>query len=211
MTIVDISQYNTIRSNATLADGVILRLGFTGYGSRKPTIDKSFWANYKRYNGRVPIGVYYVTLATTDEDVRKETEWVIEQLKGCSLDLPVWVDVESQTHSLRWTTATKKTRSNAVAKWCKALEKAGYYVGVYANKDWFTNKLDWKVLEPFDKWVAQYSSKCTYNKPFGMWQYTSKGDGMYYGVDGYVDISISYKDYPTIIKKNKLNGWGVKR
>ena len=211
MTIVDLSQYNTVKSNGTLADGVILRLGFTGYGSNKPTLDKSFWANYKRYNGHVPIGVYYVTLALTDEDVRKETEWVIEQLKGCALDLPVWVDVESQNHSLKWTTASKKTRSNAVAKWCKALEKAGYYVGVYANKDWLINKLDWKVLEPFDKWVAQYSTKCTYPKPYGMWQYTSKGNGLYYGVNGYVDISVAYKNYPAIIKKNKLNGWGVTR
>ena len=211
MTIIDLSQYNTVKSNSTLADGVILRLGFTGYGSHKPTLDKSFWNNYKRYNGRVPIGVYYVTLALSDEDVRKETEWVIEQLKGCALDLPVWVDVESQIHSLKWTTAKKSTRSNAVAKWCKALENAGYYVGVYANKDWLTNKLDTDILKPFDKWVAQYSSKCTYTKPFGMWQYTSKGNGTYYGIDGYVDVSISYKDYPKIIKKNKLNGWGVTR
>ena len=107
MTIVDLSQYNTVKSDGTLADGVILRLGYTGYGSHKPTLDKSFLANYKRYRGRVPIGVYYVTLALTDEDVRNETEWVIEQLKYCELDLPVWVDVESQTHSLKWTTASK--------------------------------------------------------------------------------------------------------
>lgn len=210
-TVIDLSYYNKVVSNNLNADGVILRLGYTGYGSNTPTLDKSFVENFLRYNGKVPVGVYYVTLATTPEEVKRETDFVIKYLKGSRLELPVWVDVESQIKSVKWTTASKKTRSAMVALWCETMEKAGYYVGVYANKDWLTNKLDKDALLPYDKWVAQYSSKCTYNKtPFGMWQYTSKGNGKEHGVNGNVDMSYMYKDYPTIIKKAKLNGWGVK-
>lgn len=208
-TCIDLSQYNRVIDDDPRADGVILRLGFTGYGSNRPSLDKTFEKNFDRYKECVPVGVYYVTLATTPDAVRRETDFVKEELKGRFLQLPLWVDVEAQSHHFGWTFASKRERSEAVALWCETMESAGYYVGVYANKYWFDSMLDTTLLSPFDKWVAQYNKKCTYTKtPFGMWQFTSKGDGRAHGIDGHVDISYMYKDYPTIIKNKGLNGWG---
>src|SRR5690606_21994904 len=73
----------------------------------------------------------------------------------------------------------------------------------YANKHWLENKLDYNRLKKFDIWLAQWSKKPTWNGSFGIWQYTS--DGSIDGIQGRVDMNISYKDYPTIIRRAKLN------
>ena len=43
----------------------------------------------------------------------------------------------------------------------------------------------------------------TFNKPYGMWQYT--WNAQINGITGRVDENISYKDYPTIIRNAGLN------
>lgn len=208
--IIDISEYQTkVDASRLNADGVILRIGFTGYGSLKPALDKKFEEYYKAYHDAgVPVGIYYFTLAYTDAMVDMETDWVLEKIKDKHLELPVWVDVEGQTHCTGWTNLGKAERSRLVAKWCEKIQKAGYYTGVYANLDWLKNKLDANVIAPYDKWVAQYYSKCTYNKPYGMWQYTSSESASSHGItsgSNRVDASWAYIDYPTVIKNAKLN------
>ena len=63
-----------------------------------------------------------------------------------------------------------------------------YEVGVYANYDWFTNRIDWESLG-VPIWVAQYGN----SDDIGglMWQYTESEwiAGKYY------DANISYNDY----------------
>ena len=71
---------------------------------------------------------------------------------------------------------------------------------IYANLDYFNGKLNSSKLDRYDKWLAQWSSKPTYNKNFGIWQYSSKGTVP--GITGNVDLNVSYKDYPSIINKN---------
>lgn len=208
--IIDISEYQTkVDASRLNADGVILRIGFTGYGSLKPALDKKFEEYYKAYHDAgVPVGIYYFTLAYTDAMVDMETDWVLEKIKDKHLELPVWIDVEGQTHCAGWTNLGKAERSRFVAKWCAKIQKAGYYTGIYANLDWLKNKLDANVIAPYDKWVAQYYSKCTYNKPYGMWQYTSSECASAHGItsgSNRVDASWAYIDYPTVIKKAGLN------
>ena len=72
---------------------------------------------------------------------------------------------------------------------------------IYANKDYFTGKLNSSKLDRYDKWLAEWSSKPTYNKNFGIWQYSSKGSMP--GIVGNVDLNIAYKDYPSIINNKK--------
>ena len=69
---------------------------------------------------------------------------------------------------------------------------------IYASKSWLETKLNDSRLDRFDKWLAQWTSKPTYGKSFGIWQYTS--DGSVPGISGRLDMNISYVDYPSIIK-----------
>ncbi|MFB6465399.1 GH25 family lysozyme [Cytobacillus sp. Hz8] len=82
------------------------------------------------------------------------------------------------------------------------VEDAGYYVSLYASKSWLDNQLNSSKLDKYDKWVAQWGSKCTYDKSYGMWQYTNAGTVK--GIGGRVDMNYAYKDYSAIIRsKNK--------
>ena len=74
---------------------------------------------------------------------------------------------------------------------------------IYANKAWLTNYLDMSQLSEYDVWLAQWNTVPTYSGEFGMWQYSSKG--IVSGIDGYVDLNLSYRDYSKIIKEGKYN------
>ena len=70
--------------------------------------------------------------------------------------------------------------------------KGNLRAGVYANLWWFNNKLTDPVFDKYPKWVASYGvSKCTYAKPFKMWQYTSSGSVP--GINGNVDMNRDYE------------------
>ena len=180
----------------------ILRLGFTGAASRKHAVDGQFRRNLAQCERHgVNVGVYYYSTATTEAQARAEARFVIKQLKGKKLQYPVYIDTEDAIQA-----RLSKDKLTAVVKaFCDTMEKAGYYVGIYANKNWFAEQLNDGKLKAYDKWIAQYNDKCTYKGDYGMWQYTDKGKVA--GINGFVDLNKCYKDYPKIIKKAKLNGY----
>ena len=190
--------------------GVILRIGFTGYGSENPTMDANFEANYKAlHDAGVPCGAYYFTLCYKEDILIKEINFLKNNLANKLFELPIYLDVEPQTGSYGWTSCSAITRSNNVARICRELQNAGYYMGIYASKSWFGAQLIEGVIKDFDKWVAQYNSKCTYNGKYLMWQYSSKEKASKYGITrtSVVDISNAYCDFPAVIKKARLNGY----
>ena len=146
-------------------------------------------------------GVYYYSTATTAKQAQKEALFVIKQLKGCKLQYPVYIDTEDKLQAK----LSKSELTSVVKEFCETMENAGYYVGIYASKSWFADQLNDSKLKDYDKWVAQYNKKCTYNGNYGMWQYTERGKVD--GIKGNVDFNKCYKDYPKIIKKAKLNGY----
>lgn len=198
---VDASQLN--------ADGVILRIGYTGYGSNRPALDEKFEQYYAQYSMlNIPIGIYYFTLAQSIEMVNMEVDWVVDKIRNKKLLLPVWVDCEGQNHSAGWTQLDDTIRSRLMAKWIERMNEKGYYSGIYASKSWFVSKLNKDILKNYDKWVAQYYDRCTYTEPYGMWQYTSSENAIGHGIvssQNRVDASWCYRDYPDIIKKGNWN------
>ena len=76
--------------------------------------------------------------------------------------------------------------------------------GLYASTDMINNRMDYKRLEKYDIWVAQYSSVCTCKIPYGVWQYSSSGSVA--GITGRVDMDRAYKDYPGLVTGALANG-----
>jgi LysM repeat protein len=97
----------------------------------------------------------------------------------------------------------------AVKKFCEVVEKAGYYVGIYASKSFFSSYLDESKLTNYDKWVAQWSNTCTYSGSYGMWQFGGETNTIRSNkVCGQVvDQDYALYDFPTIIKGKGLNGY----
>ncbi len=203
---IDVSHWNNnINWQKVKASGVdfaILRLGYTGTKSRKPTLDGKFGQNYANCTKfGVNIGVYYYSTATSLKQAQNEAKFVIKQLKGKKLQYPVYIDTEDAMQAK----LSKTLLTNIVKEFCETMEKAGYYVGIYASKSWYADQLHDSKLKAYDRWVAQYNDKCTYNGNYGMWQYSDKGKVA--GINGNVDLNNCYKNYPSIIKKAKLNGY----
>ena len=204
---VDISRFNMINNYELICkqcDFVMLRAGGSDNGN--PPIgfykDKFFEERYEKFTKLgVPLGAYWVVghKFTTEADGIINAKKFIQLLRGKKFSMPVILDYEVPTPEMRHNGTT------AAIAFCRQLEKQGYYVSIYASDiSGFKDRLELDRLGSFDKWVARYGgSKPKYATQYGIWQYTD--NGYIEGVNGRVDINISYKNYPEIIRKAGLN------
>lgn len=198
---IDISYYQGDIDFNSLKGNVDFAMVRTSYGNF--TEDSKYKQNVAGLESvGIPYGFYHFSYATTVEGAKEEAEGFINIIKNYKPLYPVAIDVES-------TSVTENVREDTlidiVKTFCKTVEDAGYYVMIYANLNYLNNKLDSQELDDYDKWLAEWTNRPTYSKPFGMWQYSSKGSMP--GIDGNVDLDIAYKDYPSIIKANNLNNY----
>ena len=173
-----------------------------GFGKNSHQKDTQFETNYKNAKAAgVPVGVYHYSYATSVADAEKEADFCLSLLKGKQFEYPIAFDIEDKIQR----DLGKELISKIIVAFCEKVEKAGYYVCIYANKDWLVNRIDTYCKTRYDVWIAEWTKKPTYNGQFGLWQYSSKGNVN--GISGNVDMNIAYKDYPSIIKGAKLNGF----
>lgn len=211
---IDISKYqagidlNNIKNNGY--DFVIIRAGYTGWGDgESKAVDPSFEEFYsKAKSAGLGVGAYYFTIATSYNEGVDEANWLYNNcLKGKQFDYPIYIDVEDDTgkkYYLR--NAGKNATTQGIKGFCETLENLGYYVGIYASDiSGFKEMMNINDLTSYDKWVARYGKKPEYVTEYGMWQTTSSGKVN--GYNGNLDLNEAYKDYPSIIKSNGLNGY----
>ena len=188
---IDISEFNGSVDIAALqgqVDFVIIRCGYgSDYANQD---DPQFEANVKKCQAAgIPWGTYLYSYAKTKAMAQSEAAHTLRLLQGRRPPYGVWYDVEDSQIAGADLVATCQT-------FCAAMEAAGLYAGIYASLSWLTTKLNSPQLDPYDKWVAQWNSACTYPKPYGIWQYT---DRLAIGVQVF-DGNWAYKDYPAIIQ-----------
>lgn len=149
----------------------------------------------------IPFGVYIYSYAETVEQARSEAEHVLRLVKGYNLSYPIYYDMED---------AVQAKLSNAelaeLAKtFCGIIESHGYDVGVYANLNWFKNKLNDPCFDNWERWVAQYNVTCDYTGSYRIWQNTSSG--YVPGIDGYADLNFEMD--PDMPNDALLDAWYV--
>ena len=209
--IIDVSEYQPnidyAKVKAAGIGGAILRCGYTGWGSSHSlNADKRFEAHYAGFQAAgVPVGAYYYSTADTVDFAKKEAEFVQSLLKGKRFELPIYYDLENYERQGK---LSKALLTEIADTFCSAMEDAGYFVGVYANTSWFTNKLDHAALaEKYTIWLADYrGSNADRTLRRDIWQYSSTGSVN--GINGNVDVNECYRDFPSIIKAAGLNGCG---
>lgn len=207
---IDVSEWQgEINWSKVKSSGIkfaMIRLGFGSSEGTNCKLDACFHKNVTNaVKAGVDIGCYFYSYALSVEAAKKEAQFVVNVLskyKGV-FTYPIAFDIEDKSQE----NLGKTTLTNMVISFGEILEKAKYWCSVYCNLNWFNNKLDDSKLIRFDHWVAQWSSSCSYSNKsvLGMWQYSATG--RVNGIAGNVDLDIAYKDYPTLIRKNKLNGF----
>lgn len=204
---IDVSTWQgTIDWAKVKAAGIEFAIIRAGYG--KSTIDKQFIRNISECNRLgIPCGVYWFSYALNAADARKEAEACIAAVKPYKLEYPVVYDLEYDTvryAKQNGVTINKALATAMVTAFCGRVEELGYYAMNYCNADYAANMLDMKALGRFDLWYAWYKSTCN-RTDAGLWQHSSTGRVS--GISGNVDMDVSNKDYPTLIRGAGLNGF----
>lgn len=168
-------------------------------------IEESFEKNYKgAMDNGIEVGGYRYVYATTESKAKAEAEGMIKVLKGRKMPCGIWIDVEDATIKKVGT----KQLSLIIDTEAKILQNAGYKVGIYCNKDWYTNVLDHDYLaKKYPFWIARYptSDKGNYNAKSSLaprsyakaWQYSSKGSVS--GITGNVDLDVAFENLVTLM------------
>ena len=149
---------------------------------------------------KIPYGFYHYSYAVNLEEAKKEVEGVLNLIQHYHPTYPIVIDMEdADGWKERNGNPSNETYIEICEYFCDQIEKAGYYAMIYASYDWWVNRLNDKRLERFDKWLADWRGLKNPSIPCGIWQYSSKEQIT--GINGNVDVNISYKNYPEIIQK----------
>ena len=202
---IDVSKWNgNINWEKVKNSGVDFAVIREGYGKKDPRqIDKKFKENIKGARSvGIHTGVYHYSYADSAEDAVNEAQFCLENIGGLALEYPVVIDIEDK-EQLK---LNNRQRTDIVKAFCSEIEKAGYYAMFYCNLNWLNNYLiKEELLLKYDLWLAQWdvSSPAV---SCGIWQKSDKA--VVEGINGNVDIDISYKNYPEIMQLKNLNGFG---
>ena len=191
---------------------VILRAGFTGWGTGTECVKdnefEKFYSVCKALN--MPCGAYWYSCANTYKKGVNEANFMYENcLKGKQFEYPIYIDVEDAHHQKP---AGKVAVTEAIKGFCETLEKKGFYVGIYANLNWFRNHINTMDLKQYDKWVAAWTKEKPTAPEGGMWQFGGETNLLRNNkIAGRVcDQDYCFVDYPNIIKNAGLNGFSKK-
>lgn len=200
--LIDVSEHNgTINWDQTKGsiDGAILRCG---YGMDMTSQDDKQWARNVSECERlgIPYGVYLYSYATNTDRAKSEAQHVLRLIQGHKLSYPVYYDLEQA--------GIEGTAVENAKVFGDIIEAAGYWCGVYYNKDWH-NRVVKGQLDRFTRWGAGYGTnngqaQQNYKPGFGedIWQYTSVGNIP--GISGDVDMNQCYRDFPSEISGNAV-------
>lgn len=202
--------WNKVKASG-FADFALIRAGF---GREYNQVDDWFERNYsecKRIG--IPCGAYWFSYATSVAEAEREAQVFLDTIKGKSFEYPIYMDLEcTEQFNLG-----KAACSAMVDAFLTKLEKAGYFAGLYCSTNFLDNYISDSIKNRYAIWVAQYSKTCTYQNPYGIWQYNVAGNkdndiigqGSISGISGECDMDYAYIDYPTAIKKAGLNGFST--
>ena len=174
---------------------VFIRIGRRGATTGLIYEDDEFEKNYKgaKENG-IKIGVYFFSQAITEKEAKEEAQWVVKQLKGKEIDLPVVYDLEEvyledetpRTDSITGETATK----NALA-FLETIEKNHHTGMLYTSLYWSEYYYDMEQLSSYPIWYAQYGSDVPeLDIPISIGQYSNQGS--IDGISEKTDLNIRF-------------------
>lgn len=196
---IDVSKWNgKIDWKKVKKSGIKFAIIREGYGKKSPVqIDKCFKENMEgAKNEGINVGIYHYSYADNTQDAISEAQFCLENIHGYKLEYPVVFDIEDK----EMLKLSNRERTNICKAFCEEIEKNGYYVMIYTNKDWIDNYLCTEELfSKYDLWLADWY-KDTPSYSCGIWQYSSMG--RIDGIKGNVDLNIAYNDYSNILKKH---------
>lgn len=185
---------------------VILRAGGADAGYYKDKLFEQYYSECERLG--IPVGCYYFSHAMDLNQAQVEVDKFLSIVKGKKFLYPIFMDYEADVLRLG------KRKLTDIAKYqLKALQNAGYWVGIYTSQSHFNDYFYDLELKGYSHWVANYSATSKPVLPWSATQMWQCSGGKSAVVDPVmlgqnVDQNYCYIDYPTKIKAKGLNGYG---
>ena len=168
---------------------VMMRIGVKLDSGEEPALDGQFLDNIKSAKeAGLKVGVYLYSKALSSEEAIEEARWVLEQLDGESLDLPIVFDWEIWGN---WNSYHMSFHDlNEMAHlFIETVEDEGYEGMLYGSKFYLENF--WEDGEFENIWLAHYASNTSY-EGYMMWQFSNVG--RINGIYGDVDLNVMVVD-----------------
>lgn len=197
---VDVSEYQgQIDWQKVSAAGVqiaMIRLGFRAWGSKGEIVPDAYGLqNLQAAKAAgLRVGVYFFSQAITVEEAIAEARFVLQQLEGQPLDMPIVIDWETVPDPQARTANMTPEKLNAcILAFCQEIRNAGYEPMVYFNPDLAYRMLDLPLLQEAgcSFWLAMYTDMMTYRHRVDMWQYSC--GGTVDGINGMVDLNLYFE------------------
>lgn len=195
---VDVSEHQgSIDWKAVAADGIrfaFVRVGARGYTAGNIAADACFSQNVDGAAvAGLDVGVYFFSQATTPEEARAEADFILQQLAGRYIALPVVFDHETvENPNARANNLGSDTLTACTKAFCERMEEGGYGTAVYGNAGDLA-RLSLSDLSGRPLWLAEYRTPYpTAQLDFAFWQYTDAGSVA--GIEGPVDLNLRFID-----------------
>lgn len=206
---IDVSRYQGTIDWAQVAaagyKGVMLKTVSTNRKLSKRAdglyIDPTFERNYAGARAAgLDVGVYYYTYATSEAMADAELALVREAVRGKELTMPVCVDVEE--NKLKPLSTLDLT--NVVAYALEKVEAMGFYAQLYTYTNYSNMELDMgRLANRWDVWLSDTTGHTpAVGYHYNAHQHTS--EGRVPGISGNVDLNVTTRNYPKIIKTKGL-------
>lgn len=169
---------------------VMIRVGGRGYGeSGVLYADKRAQDNYKgAREAGLDVGAYFFSQAVNQAEAVEEAEYVLEQIKGWELSMPVVFDWEYMGEQARTAYVEPRTLTDCMNAFSKRIRQAGLTPMIYVNMDQAEDSFYIEDVEDTALWLAMYNGWEETEHKVDMWQYTNTGSIP--GISGNVDINI---------------------
>lgn len=214
--VIDVSEFqpDNIDWNKVKKSGhaVVLRMGLRGSIKGTPRYRKvGYDYHFKKYIAGViaagiPYSVYYFPTPLSDAEADEEAAWIIMNVAGLNMSMPLWLDSERVDKGVANDISTAD-RTRYLKRITDRLVAAGIPCGIYASTSWLKNQINMGQLQQQvsdNTWCAQYADKCTYNGVYAMWQYYNRAKVP--GIDDEVDISIVKRQFNMSCRKSAPKG-----
>lgn len=168
---------------------VFIRIGGRGTtegGLYADSMTKSHYEGAKQAG--LQVGMYFYAQAITIEEAREEAAFVLEQLSGYDLDLPLVYDWEWGGKDSRTDNMEKAFLTQITEAFCQDISAAGYAPMIYFNESQGLEQLDLERLSAYPFWLAMYDGPMDFPYAVDCWQYSATGSVE--GIDGDVDLNI---------------------
>ena len=151
---VDLSENNADGIDLSAYDFAILRSNYGEITDKKI----EYWVKACEKAG-IPYGLYCYDYAIDDDQAEAEAKYTLELARKYKPALGVWLDMEDEDKYKEKRKAWTKERALRTCEiFCKCVQNAGLYAGIYSSSWVFKNWLNSSTIGQYDKWVAQWDA-----------------------------------------------------